>query len=559
MRILHSVFSLPSIIFLASTLGLGQTPPKEPTASISGHVTMDGKSAVGITVVATLNTSYFDNKTVAKATTDEDGNYKLSPLPAGLFNVMPVARAFLVGTAGSYKQPGQAVNVAEGEAVIKIDFNLIRGGVVTGRITDAAGHPIIAEPVSVVSEAGRTSMLTGLPINQTDDRGIYRVYGLGPGKYQVSVGQASSAVGAVSIMGMGGSKYVKTFYPGVQDETKATLVEIKEGTEVANVDIAVGKAGSGFSVSGRVIDADSGQPVANVYIAHSSVNEDNKQEGRMNFTGNQTDANGKYRLEGLQPGRYTVSTFAAARENSTYSEAAPFEISDSDVTGIEIKLRRGATISGVAVVENNSDPAVAALLTTVSLIAYIETKGMATSSFIQGQFGQGQIGADGSFRLAGLAPGKARIWVQSFPTPPKGLTLVRTERDGIEQPEGIELTAGANITGVRVVLAYGTGSIRGEIKIEGGTLPDGATLQISVRPTAGDIKGLNHSVAIDARNHFVIETVPPGSYELTLRAITSDPKESSSIQPVKQTVTVANGSESQVTLVFDVGKKGGQE
>ena len=78
----------------------------------------------------------------------------------------------------------------------------------------------------------------------------------------------------------------------------------------------------------------------------------------MNFTGNQTDANGKFRLEGLQPGRYTLSTFAAGLDNSTYSEPSPFEISDSDVTGIEIKLRRGATISGVAVVESNSDPAV---------------------------------------------------------------------------------------------------------------------------------------------------------------------------------------------------------
>ena len=266
MRILHSVFSLLPILFLTSTLCLGQAPAKEPTASISGHVTMGGKSAPGITVVATLNTSSFDNKTVAKTTTDEEGNYKLTALPAGLFNVMPMAKAFLLETAGAYKQPGQAVNVAEGEAVTKIDFTLVRGGVVTGRITDAEGHPIIGEQVSVVPKDGKadTSQMSmfGGPRNQTDDRGIYRVYGLGPGRYQVSVGQASSAGGAVSIMGMGGSKYVKTFYPGVQEKSKATFIEIKEGTEVTNVDIAVGKVGSGFSVSGRVIDADSGQPVA---------------------------------------------------------------------------------------------------------------------------------------------------------------------------------------------------------------------------------------------------------------------------------------------------------
>jgi protocatechuate 3,4-dioxygenase beta subunit len=554
MRIPRRVFLLLAIIFLPSTFGFGQTPAKEPTASIAGHVTISGKPATGITVVATMSTSFFDNKTVAKTTTDEDGNYKLTGLTAGRFTVMPMTKAFVVATGGAYKQPGQPVNVAEGEAITKIDFALVRGGVITGRITDAEGHPLIGERVSVVLKDSKPdtspqmSMLGG-PRNQTDDRGVYRAYGLGPGSYKVSVGQAASAGGAVSIMGMSGSQYVKTFYPSVQEEAKATIIEIKEATELSNVDITVGKPGSGFSVSGRVVDADSSQPVPNIYIGHSTVNESNQQMGGMNFTGNQTDANGKFRLEGLRPGHYAVFTFAAGQDNSTYSEPALFEISDSDVTGIEIKLRRGATISGVAVLENNSDPTVAALLQTVNLITSVEAKGGAPS------YARGQISADGSFRFAGLAPGKARIFVQGFPSPPKGLTLVRTELDGLDQPEGIEVTAGANITGVRIVFAYGTGSIRGEVKIEGGTLPDGTTLQLSVRSAPGDNRRFTRSLEIDARNRFVIENIPPGNYELTLRAATADPKEVSPIQPVKQTVTVANGAEAQVNLVLDVNAK----
>lgn len=560
MRIPRSGLLLLAITFLASTFCAGQTPAKEPTASISGHVTISGKSAPGITVVATLSVSFFDNSTVAKTTTDEDGNYKLTGLTVGRFTVMPMAKAFVVGTSGAYKQPGQPVNVAEGETVTKIDFNLVRGGVVTGRVTDAEGHPIIGERVSVVLKdskpdaAGPMSMFSGSR-NQTDDRGVYRVYGLGPGSYKVSVGQAASAGGAVSIMGMGGSQYVKTFYPSVQEESKATIIEIKEGSEVNNVDISVGKPGRGFSVSGRVIDSDSGQPVPNIFIAHSAVGESNQQIGGMVFTGNQTDTNGKFRLEGLQPGNYTVFTFAAGQESSNYSEPAPFEISESDVTGVDIKLRRGATISGVAVLENSSDLAAVALLPTVNLVASVETKGGGPPSFARGP-----IGGDGSFRLAGLAPGKARIFVQGFPTPPKGLTLVRTEIEGLDQPEGIELTSGANITGVRIVFAYGTGSIRGEVKIEGAALPDGTTLQLSVRSAPGDNRRFTRSLLIDARYRFVIENIPPGNYELTLRANASDSAEASPIEPVKQTVTVANGAETPVTLVLDVNaKKGGQQ
>jgi protocatechuate 3,4-dioxygenase beta subunit len=557
MKICHRVLLLLGFVGLSGAFCLAQTPAKESTASVSGHVTIGGKSALGVTVVATFSTSFFMNSTVAKTTTDEEGNYKLIGLATGRFTIMPLAKAYVVGTTGAFKEPGQAVNVAEGETITKIDFALVRGGVVTGRITDAEGHPLISERVSIVlkessSDAGNQFPMLGSSRNQTDDRGVYRVYGLRPGSYKVSVGQAASA-GGVSIMGMGGSQYVKTFYPNVQDESKATIIEIKEGAEVANIDIAVNKPGTGFSVSGRVIDADTSQPVPNLYIGYSSVNEANQQMGGMNFGGNQTDANGKFRLEGLRAGHYAVFTFAAGQDNSTYSEPAPFDISDGDITGIEIKLRRGATISGVAVMENGADPAVAGLVQTIDLAASVEGKGLAAPSFARSP-----IGPDGSFRFAGLAPGKARIFVQGFPSPPKGVTLVRTEVDGAEQSQGIELTAGAQITGVRVIFAYGTGSVHGDVKIEGGALPNGTTLGVTLRPAPGNNRRFTRQLELDARFHFVLENIPPGNYELSVRA-TSEGKEVPGYELMKQSVTVANGAAAQVTLVFDVNaRKGGQ-
>ena len=161
-------------------------------------------------------------------------------------------------------------------------------------------------------------------------------------------------------------------------------------------------------------------------------------------------------------------------------------------------------------IENNSDPAVARLLHTVSLYAYVEQKGLAAPSYRQSQ-----IGPDGSFRLEGLAPGKARIGMQGFPNAPKGLTLVRTEVDGLDQPEGIEVTAGAQINGVRLIFAYGTGSIRGEVKIEGGSLPEGMSCKLFVRSAAGDARRFNRVAESDGRLHFVSENIPPGNYELS--------------------------------------------
>jgi len=550
----NTLVALLRFSFLAcSAFCLAQTPAKEATASIAGHVTIRGKAAPGITVVATLRNSFFDNKTIAKTTTDEDGNYKLNGLSAGQFIVLPLAKSYVVANGNTYKDAGQSVSVAEAEAITNIDFALVRGGVVTGRITDADDRPVIGETVNVAlkdanPDPNAQAASFASTRNKTDDRGIYRVYGLGPGSYRVSVGQESAAGGG-SPVGINGAQYVKTFYPGVEDEARATIIEIKEGAEIANVDITVKKPASGFSATGRVIDADSGKPVPSVYMGHSLLDESNQRIGGMGFTGTQTDANGKFRLEGLRPGRYAVFTLSTGQTNSTYSEPVNFEITDGDVTSIEVKVRQGATINGFAVIENNSDPEVAALLQTVSVYAYVEQKGSGAPSYAQSQ-----IGADGSFHLTGLAPGKARIGMQGFPVAPKGLFLARTELDGVEPSEGVEVAAGAIMNGVKLVFAYGSGSIRGEVKVEGGSLSEGISLRVFVHSAASESRQLTRNAVLDARLHFLVEGLPTGDYEVVVRGVTQapGPKPTPPVEYSKQTVTVANATETRVSLVVDL-------
>ncbi len=536
---------LTSTLFLLAFYSFGvnaQTPNKAPTASISGRVTIDGKGVAGITITATTNTSSWEKRTSTKTTTDDDGKYQLTGLAAGQLTIMPLAKAFVVISSDTQQQAEQSITVADGETITKIDFVLIRGGVVTGRITDTDGHPIIGERVNVaaldVPDSGQVMTLLDGPRNRTDDRGIYRVYGLRPGSYKVSIGQTAAA-GNVAIMGMGGSQYSKTFYPGVAEEAKATVLEINEGTEVNNIDIMARKTGRGYSVSGRVVDAESGQPVPNVHVVHSSLNEGTQQLGGMNFSGSQSDANGKFRLDNVQPGHYAAYMLSIVEASTSYSDQAPFDVTDGDVSGIEIKVHHGAIISGVAVVENNFDPAVAAMLQSVSLFAFSSTKSGAPS------FSRSQINGDGRFSFSGLAPGNVRINVVGFPTPPKGLTLVRTEVDGIEQREGIEVNAGTKITGVRIIFAYGAGSIRGEVRAEGGTLPAGTPLQVIIRSASGGAR--EFSGVVDARGHFVVENIPPGNYEVSV--VTFGPNRTT-YTPVPRTINVESGPV-QVVLVVN--------
>jgi hypothetical protein len=137
--------------------------------------------------------------------------------------------------------------------------------------------------------------------------------------------------------------------------------------------------------------------------------------------------------------------------------------------------------------------------------------------------------------------------------PQSNFSIVRMEREGVVQPRGIELTAGEQITGVKIVLKYGTGSVRGEVKFENGQLPSGARITVWLRRTdeGGSTRSDNRPYTVDARGHFLIEGVSAGNYELHVN--TSIPGSRKPAPSVKQPVTVAEGAASDVTVTLDLG------
>ena len=121
---------------------------KDASATISGKVTIKGKPAPGMVVGLRSNEpGQFDP--TFKATTDQDGKYRIAEVPQGKYVIAPVAPAFVIANANNSR--GQSVIVNEGENIEGIDFDLIRGGVITGKITDADGHPIVEENVNLLA------------------------------------------------------------------------------------------------------------------------------------------------------------------------------------------------------------------------------------------------------------------------------------------------------------------------------------------------------------------------------------------------------------------------
>ena len=526
-----------------------QTSQRQGTGVITGRVTYGQKAAANVGVVLLPAERMVERGAIMKVTTDYEGRYRMANVPVGRFNVVAVAPAYVGPNEGNFGEPGKTVTIAEGETVEKIDFSLVKGGVITGRVTTNDGAPVIGERVQLnqVDGQGRVRQRGLANTNpfmfETDDRGVYRLYGITPGRYTISLGEASEE-GSVRFGFGGRGYYTRTFHPNVTEEAKATVIEIAEGGEASNVDITLAGKSKSFTASGRVVD-ESGKPVVGARVGNGAVMKDGNRMGGFGW-GSLSDANGGFRIDGLLPGRYAAFVWSEG-EIDGYTDAVQFEISEGNVSGLELKMRRGASISGVAVIEGTTDRAALAKLSQLSLVAGGETEGLAAP-----MYSNAKIAPDGSFRITGLRPGKTRLYLSSYPPIP-GFALSRVERDGVPQRE-IEVTSGTPVTGIRVVIEYGTGSVRGLVKIENGPLPEGARMFVTAR-RRGDTTGPERRGAqVDSRGSFVIEGMSSGEYELTLQ-IFSPGAPQRRIAPVKQIVTVTNGVESEATFTLDLNTR----
>jgi protocatechuate 3,4-dioxygenase beta subunit len=525
-----------------------------PTGSISGHVTVGDKPAPGVLIAAFAESP--NRRPATQATTDNDGRYALFGLAPGQYNVTALVPAFVV-TGSSPNGLGKIVALALNETVESVDFKLVRGGVITGRVTDADNRPVVEERVdlTLVDESGNGAnrqlpvSLTNYQMYTTDDRGIYRLYGVPAGRYKVSVGTNPNS----GFLTTGPRGYYKqTFYPDANDAAKATVVELSEGGEAANIDIVVGRRASTYRASGHVVDADTHEPVNTAQVAYGSAPKDAPYFGAyMILPANST---GEFRLEGLEPGRYGVQIASSFTSGEFYSDPAFFEIVDSDVTNLEVKAVRGLSVSGFVVSDGITNRDALSLLPTLSLSAYVPS----TSTPRTNSSGTSAIAGDGSFRIGGLRPGHATInlnWGGNVAL--RAFSITRIERDGVEQPQGFEIAAGRPVSGLQVFITYGTGTIRGSVTITGGMLPGDARL--IVRANRQGLLSAGNSSQVDSRGHFAIANLAPGTYELTLQRYPvpqyQPPKRPP--PPLKQTVSVAEGAETEITFTLDLSAESG--
>src|SRR6266404_1328908 len=150
--------------------------PEEPkTGAISGRVVSEqGQPLASAGVLVRAIGSAGPGRST---TTDSEGAFQVSGLEPVTYSVSALVPAYI--SAPRDPNNAEAAYYRVGDTV---KLELIRGGVITGTVTTPAGEPVVAVRVHAYmirdgnGQPSRYEM--SFRERTTDDRGVYRIYGL---------------------------------------------------------------------------------------------------------------------------------------------------------------------------------------------------------------------------------------------------------------------------------------------------------------------------------------------------------------------------------------------
>ena len=166
-------------------------------------------------------------------TTDPDGIFESSNLDRRAYFINASAPGYTTrprdpdSTQSTYYRVGDLVTIV-----------LLKGGVITGSVTTSGAEPVVGVRVraQMIRDGNGQSSRYGAAIidRLTDDRGVYRIYGLPTGTYIVMAGGGGVASwdGRVNPY----DTDTPTYSPSSARGTAAEI-SVRAGEEIANVDI----------------------------------------------------------------------------------------------------------------------------------------------------------------------------------------------------------------------------------------------------------------------------------------------------------------------------------
>jgi hypothetical protein len=481
--------------------------------------------------------------------------------------------------------PGQHVT---GLVIRMLHGSVIAGTVrdATGR--PSPGVELIL--LSIQSSNNKRRVTPVLQQGRTDNRGEYRVYGLAPGDYivraqpntrfgetlrpttpaevewaraaAVKSGASADVATAAAPPATGRPvAYAPTYYPGTPESAQAAVVTLGPDEERTGVDFSTMLVPVA-SLSGTVMGPD-GQPPrgAQVQLIPASGSGSGGLDTLLGMAGAGASArvspDGRLSASGIAPGRYRLIVRGSPGGGAEAGRQAPqgagalaatvaagmfggsgargprlwavedLTIDGRDITGLNVQLQAGMTLSGTIVFEGEDPQSPPDASRVMVMVNDAERESRSALDMLAGMM-QGTSGGgtkDRTFSVSGLAPGTYRATFSppgvmpmfGMTGPVGGWALKSAMLDGVDLADSpFEIKSGKDVTGVVATFTKTSTEVSGHLQDVNGRPASGFPIVVfstdRTRWTAGARRILSAKPASDGS--YKISGLPAGEYYL---------------------------------------------
>src|SRR5690349_7932098 len=494
------------------------------SGSITGHVTSTSGDLPNNTAVyiSASGTTVPPRSTMVNS----DGTFKVDDLESGVYRVWAAAPGFVsdapTGTdTRGFVHTGESANI-----------RLKKGGVITGTVLNSNNNPVIAVNVRafrIRDETGKPieAMIASANERFTDDRGVYRIYGLTPGTYIVSAGGASRFFGGYATAGF--DQDVATYAPSSTRDT-AMEVTVRSGEEAA-ADIQY-RGEPGHAVSGNVSGVP--QPAGPSTFGSANINITDVKNRTLLISVVASSINDyAFVAYGLADGEYELvaQTFSQTRDIRA-SEPKRIKVQGADVTGVNLSVAPLPGISGRVVLDTTfAAECVKHRETALQETIVFARREKQTAKSAEGnpnsndqvamifanQIADAVADAKGEFTLRNLHAGTYRLnitlpnsgwYVKSFTR-----TVNPRTTDSRLVSDGVTLS-NQSVSGLNVTLSEGAATIRGAVVTAEGKMVKDRLLVYLVPVEKDSTSNLLRyfETRSEPDGRFELRNIPPGEY-----------------------------------------------
>ncbi|MBI3665739.1 MAG: carboxypeptidase regulatory-like domain-containing protein [Acidobacteria bacterium] len=405
--------------------GRGVAWAAESLGAVAGTVlhAVTGRALGGSTVVL----ASAEGAPLRTVLADRQGRYLFEGVQAGQYMVTARRANFATGRFGQkeWNQVGRLIHLAPG-AGFTADVLLHRLGVITGTVVDENGEGIPSFLVHAITASPTGISGRGSSAGVTDDRGVFRIAGLKPGRYYVATTPRQLP---------DGTGLLPTYFPGSLSLAEARTVTVEIDREASDVQIPP-VPGKLVRLSGIVAGGTGRSAVA---VRVTLFRDEESREVP-------TDAAGQFALADLVPGEYTLVAQASGPEGKL-AAYRPLSLY-GDVEGFSVNLARAPEVRAFLVNDRGgavNDPQVVVFLSRIE-----------NGARTQPQRAERQ-NPGGAYFAAGLMPGQWRFYTILPGSYAVDSITLDSKKDALG---GFPLSPGQTSTAV-IRLSHKVGKVRG--------------------------------------------------------------------------------------------------